>query len=142
MAVRKAYAAERRHVTLLCAMAGSFTIKASLGLACGRKVILSATLPTGFRLRRIPETAELTSDKSLSRDRSFHGHARGANTIQNGVRHAVSPERNNSAVMAQTADNNRVRELVGQLVNLYNGNFILAVSQKDRAPGNLDGLFI
>ena len=48
MAVRKTYAAERRNVTLLRAMAGSLEINASLRVAWSRKVILGATLPYRF----------------------------------------------------------------------------------------------
>lgn len=44
--------------------------------------------------------------------------------------------------MGQTAYNNRVRELVGQPLNLLDKNFILTVPQNDRAAGNMNRLFI
>ena len=44
--------------------------------------------------------------------------------------------------MAQTADDNGVGKLVGQLVDFNDGDFVLTVPQKDRTACNLNGLLV
>ena len=105
-------------------------------------MILSATFPACFRLRWVPKPAELAGNKGLSWDGSLDRHPRCANTIKDGVRHAVTPKRNNLTVMAQMADDNGVGKLVGQLVDFNDGDFVLAVTQKDSTAGNLNGLLV
>ena len=142
MAVREAHAPERWQVTLLCVMAGPLTIKTPLRPTCGRKMILGTTFPACFWLRWVPKPAELASNKGLRWDGSLDRHPRCANTIEDGVRHAVAPKRNNSIVMAQTVNDNRVGKLVRQLVDFNDGGFVLTVLQKDRTAGNLNGLLV
>ena len=142
MAVRKAHAPERWQVTLLRVMAGRLTIKTPLRPTCGRKMILGTTFPACFSLRWVPKRAELASNKGLCWDGSLDRHPRCANTIEDGVRHAVAPKRNNSTVMAQMVDDNGVGKLVRQLVDFNDGDFVLTVPQKDRTAGNLNGLLV
>ena len=142
MAVREAHAAERWQVTLLRAMAGPFIIKTPLRPTCSGKMILVTTFPACFQLRWVPKLAELASNKGLRRNGSLDRHPRCAKTIEDGVRHAVTPKRNNSTVMAQTTDDNGVGKLVGQLVDFNDGDFVLTVPQKDRTACNLNGLLV
>lgn len=142
VAVRKAHAPERWQVTLLRVMAGRLTIKTPLRPTCGRKMILGTTFPACFWLRWVPKRAELASNKGLCWDGSLDRHPRSVNTIEDGVRHAVAPKRNNSTVMAQMVDDNGVGKLVRQLVNFNDGDFVLTVPQKDRTAGNLNELLV
>ena len=144
MAVREAHAPERWQVTLLRVMAGPLTIKTPLRLTCGRKMILGTTFPACFWLRWVPKPAELrlACNKGLRWDGSLDRYPRCANTIEDGVSHAVAPKRNNLIVMAQTVDDNGVGKLVRQLVDFNDGDFVLTVPQKDRTAGNLNGLLV
>lgn len=80
-------------------------MKTSLRLTRGRNVVFSAAFPTGLGLRRLPEASELAGDEGLSRCNLVNKHSRVANTIQEGVRHAVLSKGNDSAVMSQMANN-------------------------------------
>ena len=144
MAVREAHAPERWQVTLLRVMAGPLTIKTPLRLTCGRKMILGTTFPTCFWLQWVPKPAELrlACNKGLRWDGLLDRHPCCANTIEDGVSHAVAPKSNNSIVMAQTVDDNGVGKLVRQLVDFNDGDFVLIVPQKDRTASNLNGLLV
>ena len=138
------HAPERWQVTLLRVMAGPLTIKTPLRLTCGCKMILGTTFPACFWLRWVPKLAELrlACNKGLRWDGSLDRHPRCANTIEDGVSHAVAPKRNNLIVMAQTVDDNGVGKLVRQLVDFNDGDFVLTVPQKDRTACNLNGLLV
>ena len=117
-------------------MARLFAIETSLCFAHSGEVVVSATFPAGFRLRWVPKSAKLAGNKRLGQDGSLNEHPRGVDTIQNGVRHAVSSKGDDSPIMAQTAYDHRVMELVRQLEDLTIDTLFSQSPRKTVQPAN------